>query len=150
MHPGILKVWQSQTGLQIGRKMLCSYSNILIGLKIAEFRMPTPQDVRKQGSEILKLPPIHNCVTLTMTNKLVVIINSLKYQKLRKFYYMKWNFFTKLQLPPEPLTSGLPPPDPRSLCLLSSTELVEPPLRTKFLGTPLLLVGRLRISCILS
>jgi hypothetical protein len=26
-----------------------------------------------------------------MTNKLVVIINSLKYQKLRKFYYMKWN-----------------------------------------------------------
>jgi len=25
-----------------------------------------------------------------MTNKLVVIINSTKYQKLRKFYYMKW------------------------------------------------------------
>ena len=23
---------------------------------------------------------------------------------------------TKLQLPPEPLTRGLPPPDPRSLC----------------------------------
>jgi hypothetical protein len=36
----------------------------------------------------------------------------------------------------EPLTRGLPPPDPRSLCLLSSTEFVEPP-RTKFLGTPL-------------
>jgi hypothetical protein len=44
-----------------------------------------------------------------MTNKLVVIINSLKY---------------KLQLPPEPLNRGLPPPDPRSL---SSTEFVESP-----------------------
>jgi len=40
---------------------------------------------------------------------------------------MKWNFCTKLQLPPEPLTKGLPPPDPRSLCPLSSTEFVEPP-----------------------
>ena len=56
---------------------------------MAEFRMPAPQDVREKGSEILKLPPGHNCFTLTMTNKLVVIINSLKYQKLRKFYYMK-------------------------------------------------------------
>jgi hypothetical protein len=27
----------------------------------------------------------------------------------------------------EPLTKGLPPPDPRSLCPLSSTEIVEPP-----------------------
>ena len=41
---------------------------------------------------------------------------------------MKWNSLcTKLQLPPEPLTRGLPPPDPRSLCPLSSTEFVEPP-----------------------
>jgi len=31
-----------------------------------------------------------------MTNKLVVIINSLKYQKLRKFYYMKWNFLYQI------------------------------------------------------
>jgi len=44
---------------------------------------------RKKGSKILKLPPVHNSFTLTMTNKLVVIINSLKHQKLRKFYYMK-------------------------------------------------------------
>ena len=36
--------------------VLCSYSNILISLKMIEFRMPTPQDVRKKGSEILKLP----------------------------------------------------------------------------------------------
>ena len=32
---------------------------------------------------------------------------------------------------------GLPPPDHRSLCPLSSTEFVEPPPRKKFLGTPL-------------
>jgi len=43
---------------------------------------------------------------------------------------------TKLQLPPEPTTRGLPHPDPLSLCPLSSTEFVEHP-RTKFLGTPL-------------
>jgi len=70
-------------------KCLVSHSNILISLKIAEFRTPTPQDVRKKGSKILKLPPVHNRFTLTMTNKLVVIINSLKYQKVRKFYYIK-------------------------------------------------------------
>jgi len=40
-----------------------------------------------------------------------------------------WNEIscTKLQLPPGPLTRGLPPPDPWSLCPLSSTEFVEPP-----------------------
>jgi hypothetical protein len=49
----------------------------------------------------------------------------------------------------EPLTKGLPPPDLRSVCPLSSTEFVEPPppsekisgvpstTRKKFLGTPL-------------
>ena len=51
--------------------------------------MLTFQDVRKKGSEILKLPPVGNLFTLTMTNKLVVITNNLKYQKLRKLYYMK-------------------------------------------------------------
>jgi len=50
-----------------------------------------------------------------------------------------WNeiFCTKLQLPPEPLTRGLLPPDPRFLCPLSSTEFIEPPLQTEFLGMPL-------------
>ena len=74
---------------KLSGKCLVFHSNVLISLKIAEFRTPTPQDVRKKGSEILKLPPVHNCFTLTMTNKLVFIINILKYQKLRKFYYMK-------------------------------------------------------------
>jgi len=78
-----------------------------------------------------------------MTNKLVVIINSLKYHKLRKFYYTKWNSCTKLQPPPDPRTRGLPPPDPRSLCPLSSTEFVEPH-RKKFLGTPLNIATEIR------
>ena len=29
--------------------VLCSYSNILISLKIAEFRTPAPQDIRKKA-----------------------------------------------------------------------------------------------------
>jgi len=60
-------------------------------LKIAEFRTPTPQDVRKKGSKILKLPSVRNFLTLTVTNKLVVIINSLKVPKIKKMllYEMK-------------------------------------------------------------
>ena len=46
-------------------------------LSIAEFRTPTPQDVRKKGSKILKLPGSQ----FAMTNKLVVVINSLKVTK---------------------------------------------------------------------
>ena len=41
---------------------------------------------------------------------------------------------TKLQLPPEPLTRGLPSPDPHSLCPLSSTEFVETPPPNKIPG----------------
>ena len=65
-------------------------------LKIAEFRTPTHPDIQKKGSKIRKLPPVRNCFTLAMTNKLVVIIIVLKYQKLRKFYYMKWNFLYQI------------------------------------------------------
>jgi len=39
-----------------------------------------------------------------MTNKLVVIIKRFKYQKLRKFYCVKWNFlyqFTAASRNPE-------------------------------------------------
>ena len=88
----------------------------------------------KKGSKILKLPPVRNCFTLTMTNKLVVIINSLKYQKLSKFYYMKLNFLNQI-------TAASRTPDqgataPRSQLFLFSTEFIEPPGK-KFLGTPL-------------
>jgi len=55
-----------------------------------------------------------------MTNKLAVIINSLKAPKIKKILLYEM----KLQLPPERLTRGLPPPDP---CPLSSTEFEEPP-----------------------
>ena len=60
-----------------------------------------------------------------MTNKLVVIINRLKVPKIKEILLYEI-YCTKLQLHPEPLTRGLLPPDPRSLCPLSSTEFVEP------------------------
>ena len=53
-------------------------------LKIAEFRTPTPHDIRKKGNKILKLPPVRNWFTLSMTNKLAVIINNLKVPKIKK------------------------------------------------------------------
>jgi hypothetical protein len=50
----------------------------------------------------------------------------IKYQELRKFYCMKFLIpnYSCLQ---NPWLGGLPPPDPQSLCPLSSTEFVEPP-----------------------
>ena len=61
-------------------------------LKSAEFRTPTPQDVWKKGSKILKLPSVRNCFTLAMTNKLVVIINSLKLPKIKKILLYEMTF----------------------------------------------------------
>ena len=61
-------------------------------LKIAEFRAPTPQDVRKEGSKIPKLPPVRTCFKLAMTNKLVVIINSLKVPKIKKILLYEMKF----------------------------------------------------------
>ena len=49
---------------------------------------------------------------------------------------MKWNFLYQITAASRTPDWGLPPPDPRSLCPLPSTEFVEHP-RTKFLGTPL-------------
>jgi len=61
-------------------------------LKIAEFRAPTPQDVRKKGSKILKLPPVRNCCTLAITNELVVIVNSFKVPKIKKILLYEMKF----------------------------------------------------------
>jgi len=61
-------------------------------LKTAEFKTPTPQDVLRKGSKILKLPPVGNCFTLAMTNKLVVIINSLKVPKIKKILLYEMKF----------------------------------------------------------
>jgi len=97
-------------------------------LKIAEFRTPTPQDVRKKDSEILKLPPVRNCFALAITNKLIVIINSLKVPKLKKISLYEMKFlvpnYSCLQNPL--LWGSTASRSPFSLCL-SSTEFVEPP-----------------------
>jgi len=72
-----------------------------------------------------------------MTNKLVVIINSLKVPKIKEnFTIWNENPCTKLQLPPEPLTMGLPPQIPVLSVLCPQLNLLKPP-RTKFLGAPL-------------
>jgi len=55
--------------------------------------MPTPEAVGKKGSKILKLPPVRNCFTLTVTNKLVIIINSLKVSKIKKILLYEMKFF---------------------------------------------------------
>ena len=104
-------------------------------LNIAEFRTPTPQDIRKKGSKILKLPSVRNCFALAMTNKLVVIINSLKVSKIKILLYeMKFlvpnysclqNPWLGVYLPQIPVLSVL-----NWICW-------NPPHRTKFLGTPL-------------
>ena len=96
-------------------------------LIITEFRTPIPQDVRKKCSKILQLPPVCNCFTLAMTNKLVVVINSLKVPKIKKILLYEMKFlvpnYSCLQIP---WLGGYRPTDPHSLCPLSSTEFVEP------------------------
>jgi len=46
----------------------------------------------KKGSKILKLPSVRNCFTLAMTNKLIVIINSLKVPKIKKILLYEMKF----------------------------------------------------------
>jgi len=106
-------------------------------LKIAEFRMPTLQNVRKKGSKILKLPPVRNCFTLAMTNKFVVIINSLKVPKIKKHLLHETKF-------PVPNYSslqnlwlgggGLLPPDPRFLISVLNLICWTPPPPEKIPG----------------
>jgi len=61
-------------------------------LKIAVFRTPTPQDVQEKGNKILKLPSVRSCFILAMTNKLVVVINSLKVPKIKKILLYEMKF----------------------------------------------------------
>jgi len=72
-----------------------------------------------------------------MKNKLVVIIDSLKVPKIKKILLYEMKFlvpnYSCLQ---NTLNMGLPTPDPSSLC--PQLNLLNPPPRTKFLGTPLL------------
>ena len=100
--------------------------------------MPTPEDVRKKGSKIPKLPSVRNCFTVATTNKLVVIINSLKVAKIKKILLYKMKFlipnYSCLQNPRLVYTV------PRFPFSLSSTEFVETPPQTKFLGMPLFVI----------
>ena len=100
--------------------------------------MPTPQDVRKKGSKILKLPPVRNCFTLAMTNKLVVIINSLKVPQIKKILLYEMKFLVRnyscLQ---NPWLRGYRPQIPVLSVFCPQLNLLNPPPRTKFLGTPL-------------
>jgi len=62
-------------------------------LKIAEFRTPTPPNMfGKNGSKILKLPLVRNCFTLVITNKLVIIINTLKVPEIMKIVLYEMKF----------------------------------------------------------
>ena len=105
--------------------------------KIAEFRTPTLQDVQKKGSKILELPPARNYFTLTMTNKLVVIINSFKVPNIKKILLYEMKFlvpnYSCLQ---NPWLGGYRPQIPVLYVLYPQLNLLNPP-RTKFLGTPL-------------
>jgi len=109
-------------------------------LKIAEFRTPTPQDVRKKGSKILKLPPVHNCFALAMTNKLVVIINSLKVPKIEKILLYEMKFLVpNYSCLHDPWLGGYRPQIPVLSVLCPQLNLLNPPpLEKKFLGTPML------------
>ena len=63
-----------------------------------------------------------------MTNKLVVIINSLKVPKVKKILLHEITFFVpNYSYLQNPSLGDYHPPDPCSLCPLSSTEFVEPP-----------------------
>ena len=63
-----------------------------------------------------------------MTNKLVLIIKTLTVPKIKKILLYEMKFlvpnYSCLQ---NPCLGGYRPPNPRSLCPLSSTEFVDPP-----------------------
>ena len=50
----------------------------------------------KKGSKILKPLPVRNCFTLAMTNRLVVIINSLKVPKIKKILLYEMKFLYQI------------------------------------------------------
>ena len=102
-HPGVQWRDEGRLGVQNSpppkfrrpSKIVPNSTRLRNLLKIAEFGTPTPKDFRKKGSKILKLPPVRNCFTLAMTNKLVVIINSLKVPKIKKVLLYKMKFLVR-------------------------------------------------------
>jgi len=90
----------------------------------------------KKGSKILKLPPVRNCFTLAMINKLVIIINILRVPKIKKILLYEMKFlvpnYSCLQIP----WLGSYRPQIPVLSVLNWICWTPPPW-TKFLGTPL-------------
>ena len=120
--------------------MVPNSKRLLKLLKIAEFRTPTPQDVRNKGSKILKLPPVRNCFTLAMANKLVVIINRIKVPKVNKILLYEMKFlvpnYSCLQ---NPCLGGYRSQIPVLSVLCPQLNLLNPSHPEQFLGTPLIL-----------
>ena len=79
----------------------------------------------KKVSKILKLPSVRNCFTLAMTNKLIVIINSLKVPKNKEILLHEMKFlvrnYTCLQ---NPWLGGYRPQIP---VLCPQLNLLKPP-----------------------
>jgi len=88
-----------------------------------------PQDVRKKGSKILKkLPSVRQLFKLAMTNKLVVIINSLKVPKTKTILLYEMKFlvpnYSCLQ---NPWLGGYRPQIPFLSVLCPQLNLLNPP-----------------------
>jgi len=82
----------------------------------------------KKGSKILKLPPVRNYFTLAMTNKLVVINNSLRVPKIKKVVLYEMKFlvpnYSCLQ---NPLLGGYRTKIPVLSVLCPQLNLLNPP-----------------------
>ena len=50
----------------------------------------------RKGIKFLKLPSVCNCFTLAMTNKIVVIINSLKVPNIKKILLYEMKFLYQI------------------------------------------------------
>ena len=108
-------------------------------LKIAEFRTPTPQDVLIKGSKILKLPPVRNCFILTMTNKLVTVINSLKVPIIKKILLYETKFLVpNYSCLHNPWLGGYRPQIPFLSVICPQLNLLNPPNKTPGYATVIL------------
>ena len=61
-------------------------------LKLLNLGRQHPKMFGKKAVKFLKLPPVQNCFTLAVTNKLVVIINSLKVPKIKNILLYEMKF----------------------------------------------------------
>ena len=103
---------------------------------MTEFRTPTPQDDRKKGSKILKLPRFAIVLHLQW-KKLVVIIKSLKVRKTKKILLYEMKFLIPNYSCLQNLwLGGYRPQSPVLSVLSPQLNLLNHP-GTKFLVTPL-------------